>query len=363
MRRIVWVAVALVYVGAAGVASQQARNGARRRPAMGDAGPGRARVSGRPCAQEPARQHEEIHRGADRRSVESPGLVPGEASRRAGDRLKGRGGAMACGACHLMSGLGPSRIRRCHRPHGRLHRSADGDFKSGAQDDRAHERHREGDDDREGDAARPRSGSRRCRGKQFHEGDRSRRRCRSRSSATDACASSSPAAARSRSATGSSRCRRIRTAPGCAIRIRASCLCAARQHRQGQGARRDRRRQDGRVRDLPRPDLKGSATCRGSPTCIRSTSRGSSIWFKDGTRNGPTPALMKPSAIALNDEDIVASPRISRRFRRSGSVPRTSPRRQSSRAFTQRPCFTLLLNFSLTNSATRFDTAHTLRAL
>ena len=107
MRRIVWVAVALVYVGSAAVATQQAPAPApgpdlrwvmpdrveRELPA--DTAPKSAPGSTKKYTQE---QIDDL--------LNPPDWYPDQHPTPPQIVVKGHGGAMACGACHLMSGLG-----------------------------------------------------------------------------------------------------------------------------------------------------------------------------------------------------------------------------------------------------------------
>jgi cytochrome c553 len=103
MRRIVWVAVALVYVGAAGVATQQAPvpdtlwvmpdRVEREFPA--DPAPKTAPGSTKKYTQA---QIDDL--------LNPPDWYPDQHPTPPQIVVKGHGGAMACGACHLMSGLG-----------------------------------------------------------------------------------------------------------------------------------------------------------------------------------------------------------------------------------------------------------------
>jgi cytochrome c553 len=103
MRRIVWVAVALVYVGAAGVATQQAPATDMRwvmpdrveREFPEDPTPKSAPGSTKKYTQE---QIDDL--------LNPPDWYPDQHPAPPQIVVKGHGGAMACGACHLMSGLG-----------------------------------------------------------------------------------------------------------------------------------------------------------------------------------------------------------------------------------------------------------------
>ena len=105
MRRIVWVAVALVYVGSAAVATQQApapaaelswaMPAAVERELPADTAPKTAPGSTKKYTQ---MQIDDL--------LNPPDWYPDQHPTPPQIVVKGHGGAMACGACHLMSGLG-----------------------------------------------------------------------------------------------------------------------------------------------------------------------------------------------------------------------------------------------------------------
>ena len=103
MRRFVWVAVALVYVGSAGVATQQApatdlswvMPAAVEREFPADPAPKTAPGSTKKYTQA---QIDDL--------LNPPDWYPDQHPAPPQIVVKGHGGAMACGACHLMSGLG-----------------------------------------------------------------------------------------------------------------------------------------------------------------------------------------------------------------------------------------------------------------
>ena len=105
MRRIVWVAVALVYVGSAAVATQQApapasdvswaMPAAVERELPADTAPKSAPGSTKKYTQA---QIDDL--------LNPPDWYPDQHPAPPQIVVKGHGGAMACGACHLMSGLG-----------------------------------------------------------------------------------------------------------------------------------------------------------------------------------------------------------------------------------------------------------------
>jgi cytochrome c553 len=104
MRRIVWVAVALVYVGAAGVATQQPAPATDLTWVMPD------KVE-RELPPDPAPK---TAPGSTKKYTQAqiddllnpPDWYPDQHPTPPQIVVKGHGGAMACGACHLMSGLG-----------------------------------------------------------------------------------------------------------------------------------------------------------------------------------------------------------------------------------------------------------------
>src|SRR5688572_12474566 len=103
MRRIVWVAVALVYVGVAGVATQET-------PATDTRWVMPDRVE-REFPEDPAPK---TAPGSTKKYTQAqiddllnpPDWYPDQHPTPPQIVVKGHGGAMACGACHLMSGLG-----------------------------------------------------------------------------------------------------------------------------------------------------------------------------------------------------------------------------------------------------------------
>ena len=105
MRRIVWVAVALVYVGSAAVATQQAPAPA---PETQWALPDRVEkeLPADPEAKSAPGSTKKYTQAQIDDLLNPPDWYPDQHPTPPQIVVKGHGGAMACGACHLMSGLG-----------------------------------------------------------------------------------------------------------------------------------------------------------------------------------------------------------------------------------------------------------------
>src|SRR5688572_30222357 len=107
MRRIVWVALALMYVGTAAVTTQQA-------PAPAPAADLRWVMPDRVEREFPEDPTPKTAPGSTKKYTQAqiddllnpPDWFPDQHPAPPQIVVKGRGGAMACGACHLMSGLG-----------------------------------------------------------------------------------------------------------------------------------------------------------------------------------------------------------------------------------------------------------------
>ena len=105
MRRIVWVAVALVYVGSAAVATQQAPAPA---PETQWALPDRVEreLPADPAPKSAPGSTKKYTQAQIDDLLNPPDWYPDQHPTPPQIVVKGHGGAMACGACHLMSGLG-----------------------------------------------------------------------------------------------------------------------------------------------------------------------------------------------------------------------------------------------------------------
>jgi cytochrome c553 len=228
---------------------------------------------------------------------------------------KGHGGVLACGSCHLMSGIGhPESADLAGMPLSYLKQQMM-DFKSGVRTDvaRMNGIAKEMSDQEIDEATmwfaslKPRKNQRVVEADMAPKTIVAQGRMRFRGSEGRHGAGLQPHHLRARG-----RERRTPARSEHEVRVvRADGHAGARQ-----GAGRDRRPDKRRPRRAARATARASMAWRASARqgsrrrasldSIRFTSRASSILFKDGSRNGMTSKLMAPVVKNLDDADILA---------------------------------------------------------